>query len=105
GKIGNKISRMRRRFGGDDEDDDRRGRGLPTLVRAALENLREVAGERLEADADAEAKLVEILARAPQERKKAGSCLSLRGVRSTPKQSLPSMHAQQRLLRFARNDT
>jgi DNA-binding PadR family transcriptional regulator len=71
GKIGNKLARMRRRFGGDDEDDDRRGRGLPSLVRAALENLREVAGERLENDADAEAKLVEILARAAQELKKA----------------------------------
>jgi len=67
--IGSKIARMRRRFGGDEEDDDRRG--LPPLVRAALENLREVAGERLEADADAEAKLVEVLARAAQELKKA----------------------------------
>src|SRR5215469_8579190 len=70
GKIGNKISRMRQRFGRDDEDDDRRGR-LPPLVRAALENLREIAGERLANDADAEAKLVEILARAAQELKKA----------------------------------
>src|SRR5882672_8829839 len=71
GKIGNKLARMRRRFSRDDEDDDRRGRGLPPLVRAALENLREVAGERLANDADAEAKLVEILARAAQELKKA----------------------------------
>ncbi len=69
GKIGSKIARMRRRFGGDDEEDERRG--LPPLVRAALENLREVAGERLANDADAEAKLVEILARAAQELKKA----------------------------------
>jgi DNA-binding PadR family transcriptional regulator len=67
--IGNKLARVRRRFGGDDEE-DRRG-GLPPLVRAALENLREVAGARLEHDADAEAKLVEILARAAQELKKA----------------------------------
>ena len=71
GKVGNKLARIRRRFGRDDEDDTRRGRGLPRLVRAALENLREVAGERLENDADAEAKLVEILARAAQELKKA----------------------------------
>jgi DNA-binding PadR family transcriptional regulator len=71
GKIGNKLARMRRRFGRDEAEDDRRGRGLPSLVRAALENLREVAGERLENDADAEAKLVEILARAAQEMKKA----------------------------------
>jgi DNA-binding PadR family transcriptional regulator len=68
--IGNKLARVRRRFGGDD-DEDRRGGGLPPLVRAALENLREVAGARLERDADAEAKLVEILARAAQELKKA----------------------------------
>jgi DNA-binding PadR family transcriptional regulator len=68
GAIGSKIARMRRRFGGDEDDDRRR---LPPLVRAALENLREVAGERLEADADAEAKLVEVLARAAQELKKA----------------------------------
>src|SRR5215470_14985692 len=69
GAIGNKIDRMRRRFGRDDEDDDHRGHRLPPLVRAALENLREVTGERLENDADAE--LVEILARAAQELKKA----------------------------------
>jgi len=65
--IGNKIARMRRRFGGDEDDDRRR---LPPLVRAALENLGEVAGERLDSDVD-EAKLVEILARAAQELKKA----------------------------------
>jgi DNA-binding PadR family transcriptional regulator len=69
-KIGSKIARMRRRFGRDEDEDDER-RGLPTLVRAALENLREVAGERLANDADAEAKLVEILARAALEMKKA----------------------------------
>jgi len=40
-------------------------------VRAALENLREIAGERLGSDADTETKLVEILARAAQEMKKA----------------------------------
>src|SRR5499426_2133590 len=44
--IGAKIARMRRRFGGDEEGDDHRR--LPPLVRAALENLREAAGERLE---------------------------------------------------------
>src|SRR5215467_10878718 len=51
GKIGNKLARMRRRFGRDEEDDDRRGQRLPPLLRAALENLREVAGERLANDA------------------------------------------------------
>src|SRR5262245_40017520 len=65
--IGEKVTRMRRRFGG---DDDERGR-LPPLVRAALDNLREVAAARLEADAEAEAKLVEVLARAAGELKKA----------------------------------
>ena len=69
--LGSRITRMRRRFGRDEEDEDRRGGRLPPLVRAALENLREVARERLESDADAEAKLVEILARAAQEMKKA----------------------------------
>ncbi|HLH89248.1 MAG TPA: PadR family transcriptional regulator [Xanthobacteraceae bacterium] len=69
-KIGSKIARVRRRFGRDEEEDDER-RGLPPLLRAALENLREIAGERLGNDADAEAKLVEILARAAQEMKKA----------------------------------
>jgi hypothetical protein len=44
---------------------------LPTVVRATLENLREIADERMVNDADAEAKLVEILARAAQELKKA----------------------------------
>src|SRR6478672_9238213 len=38
--IGEKIARMRRRLGGEDRDDRH---GLPPLVQAALENLREVA--------------------------------------------------------------
>lgn len=66
--IGNKIARMRRRFGGDEDDDRRR---LPPLVRAALDNLCEVAAARLDSDADAEANLVEVLARAAQDLKKA----------------------------------
>ena len=43
---------------------------VPRLVRAALENLREVAAGRLKDDADAEAKVVEVLARAAAELKK-----------------------------------
>jgi DNA-binding PadR family transcriptional regulator len=43
---------------------------VPRLVRSALENLREVAEERLKNDPDAEAKVVEILARAAGEMKK-----------------------------------
>jgi DNA-binding PadR family transcriptional regulator len=64
--IGEKVARMRRRFGG--EDDERHG--MPPLVRAALENLREVAAKRLDDDAEAETKVVEVLARAAAELKK-----------------------------------
>jgi DNA-binding PadR family transcriptional regulator len=64
--IGERVSRMRRRFGDDEED----RRGLPPLVRAAIDNLRETAAKRLEGDADAEAKVVEALARAAAELKK-----------------------------------
>ena len=67
GTIGEKVARMRRRFGADDDD----RRGLPPLVRAAIENLREVAAKRLESDDEAEAKVVEVLARAAAELKKA----------------------------------
>jgi DNA-binding PadR family transcriptional regulator len=71
--IGEKVSRMRRHF---DRDEYRRGdkdgrNRLPPLVRAAIDNLREVAAGRLEDDADAEAKVVEVLARAATELKKA----------------------------------
>jgi DNA-binding PadR family transcriptional regulator len=64
--VGEKIARMRRRFGSDERDHN----GLPQLVRAALENLREVAAKRLETDAEAEAKVVDVLARAAQELRK-----------------------------------
>jgi DNA-binding PadR family transcriptional regulator len=65
---GDKIARMRRRLGADERDTERNG--LPQLVRAALENLREVAVKRLEQDAEAEAKVVDVLARAAQELKR-----------------------------------
>jgi DNA-binding PadR family transcriptional regulator len=52
----------RREEGGPDE-----GPRVPRLVRAALENLREVAAERLRNDAHAEAEVVEALARAATE--------------------------------------
>ena len=64
--IGERVARMRRRFGGDDDD----RRGMPPLVRAAIENLREVAAKRLDDDAEAEATVVEVLARAAAELKK-----------------------------------
>jgi len=50
------------------EDDDRPK--VSRLVRSALYNLRDVAAERLKGDADAESKVVEILARAATELKK-----------------------------------
>jgi DNA-binding PadR family transcriptional regulator len=65
--IGERGARMRRRFGGDDDE----RRGMPPLVRAAIDNLREVAAKRLDDDAEAEAKVVEVLARAAAELKKA----------------------------------
>ena len=48
----------------DEADGDRLGPRVPRLVRAALENLRDVAAERLKDDNDMEAKVVDILARA-----------------------------------------
>jgi DNA-binding PadR family transcriptional regulator len=64
--IGDKVARRRERFGG---EDDRRT-SFPPLVRAALDNLREVAAKRLVDDAEAEAKVVEVLARAAGELKR-----------------------------------
>src|SRR5262245_3318697 len=66
--IGERASRMRRRFGEDERDD--RSDSVPPLVRAAFDNLREVAVKRLSDDAEAEAKIVEILARAAGELKR-----------------------------------
>lgn len=54
----------------DEDDEGRRGPRVPRLVRAALENLRDVAAERLKDNGDTEAKLVEVLARAAAELKK-----------------------------------
>jgi DNA-binding PadR family transcriptional regulator len=72
GAIGEKAARIRRHFERDEYrragDDKHR---LPPLVRAAIDNLREVAAERLKADGDAEPKVVEALARAAAELKKA----------------------------------
>ena len=79
--IGEKAKRIREHFARPEYDDDerrgrRRGRGrdeddrVPPLVRAALDNLRDVAEQVIEGDADAEAKVVELLARAAQELKK-----------------------------------
>ena len=59
---------MRARRG--EDDDSRRGRKVPRLVRAALENLYEVAAGRLKDDPDSEARVVDVLARAAGELKK-----------------------------------
>jgi DNA-binding PadR family transcriptional regulator len=86
--IGEKAKRIREHFARPeyDEDDERRGRRrgrghghgrdrdederVPPLVRAALDNLRDVAEQAIERDADAETRVVELLARAAQELKK-----------------------------------
>jgi DNA-binding PadR family transcriptional regulator len=60
--------RMRRRSGDDDDDG---GAPVPPLVRAALNNLRETAARRLAEDPEAEAKVVEVLARMAAELRKA----------------------------------
>ena len=61
---GERFGTMQRRAEG--EDDERRG-PRSKLVRAAMEDLRDVVIERLRNDPDAEMKLVEVLARAAQE--------------------------------------
>jgi DNA-binding PadR family transcriptional regulator len=61
--------RVRARRGRED-DDSPRGPRVTRLVRAALENLREVAAERLKGDAEAEALVVNVLARAAAELRK-----------------------------------
>ena len=64
--FGEKAARVRKhgRWG---RDDDPAETGLSPLVNAALENLRNVAAERLKADAEAEPKVVDVLARAAAE--------------------------------------
>jgi DNA-binding PadR family transcriptional regulator len=64
--IGKKAEHMRRRFG-EDEENSRRS---PPLVKAALDNLRDVAAKRLEEDPELEARIVEVLARAAGELRK-----------------------------------
>jgi DNA-binding PadR family transcriptional regulator len=61
--------RVRQRRGEESDDSSRESR-MPRLVRAALDNLREVAAERLRGDDDAEIKVVDVLARAAAELKK-----------------------------------
>lgn len=65
--IGEKAKRIRERM--ESEEEGERGGRYP-LVRAAFDNLREMTRDRLTSDADAEAKVVEILARAANEIRK-----------------------------------
>jgi DNA-binding PadR family transcriptional regulator len=64
---GERFGKMQRRAEG--EDDERRG-PRSKLIRAAMENLRDVVIEKMKDNPDAEAKLVEVLARAAQELRK-----------------------------------
>jgi DNA-binding PadR family transcriptional regulator len=57
--LGERVNRWRRAVRGERDNQ----RPLPPLVEAAFNHLRETIGKRLESDAAAEARLVEILAR------------------------------------------
>lgn len=63
--LGERVARWRRR--GDRDADERRGPAVSRLVDAAIDNLRDIAAEQLKADPEAEARMVEILARAASE--------------------------------------
>ncbi len=58
--VGERVSRWQR----DTREERSDRRGLPPLTQAALDHLRETVGKRLEGDAEAQAHLVEFLARA-----------------------------------------
>jgi DNA-binding PadR family transcriptional regulator len=64
--IGRKADHLRRRFG--EEEEGRQS--TPTLVRAALENLREITAKRLQQDPKSELEIVQILARVAAELRK-----------------------------------
>lgn len=61
--LGERVNRFRRAARGEREV----RRNLPPLVEAAFDHLRETVSKRLESDAEAEARLVEILARTDAE--------------------------------------
>jgi DNA-binding PadR family transcriptional regulator len=62
--LGERVNRWRRSARGEERGERRT---LPQLVEATLQHLRETIGKRLDSDPDAEARLVEILARAAAE--------------------------------------
>jgi DNA-binding PadR family transcriptional regulator len=61
--LGERVNRWRRSSRGEREE----RRSLPPLLEATFDHLRATVGKRLENDAEAEARLVEILARADAE--------------------------------------
>lgn len=64
-EIGLKMSKFRRWMGAGEADAEvRTGAGLPRLVAAAMEDLKDAVRARLEADRGSDLKVVEILARA-----------------------------------------
>jgi DNA-binding PadR family transcriptional regulator len=65
--FGERVNRWRRAARGERED----RRNLPPLIEATFDHLRETVAKRLDNDAEAEARLVEILARATIELQKA----------------------------------
>lgn len=65
--VADRVAQWRREFGLDRNGAKPAGGRYPRLVAAALENLRDVAEEVLKADREAEARVVEILARAASE--------------------------------------
>jgi len=67
--VGERAGRMRRR---ERDDEGRDGPRLSRLVRAALEDLRDLAAEQIKNDAEAETKVVEALARAAAELRRKG---------------------------------
>ena len=62
--LGERVNRWRRAARGEERE---QRRALPQLVEATLQHLRETIGKRLDGDPDAEARLVEILARTATE--------------------------------------
>ena len=60
--VGRKFGRMRRHFDREEYREERSN--VPPLVKAAFDNLRDAATKRLEGDAEADVKIVDILARA-----------------------------------------
>ncbi len=67
--FGDRVARWKRRRSSREERraDDDSGPAVSRLVEAALDNLREVAAQRLAADAESEPRVVDVLARAAAE--------------------------------------